>query len=179
MGRSSSLLLLSASLSLRRRRVGKGAVTALTPHHLHKCSAVPTRSGPNANDTRPRRHGAALCVGKDAYVVRAFAHPTTPPSPKKRGPPSCITWASPAIMHHAALLRQRIRPHLELHELRPLALADAFVVERRAVAGGGPDAAALPAGVRIVDAAIEGLRIEAHRIRHHHVDHLAVLQRNQ
>src|SRR6266545_6658948 len=100
MGRSSSLLLLSASLSLRRRRVGKGAVTALTPHHLHKCSAVPTRSGPNANDTRPRRHGAALCGGKDTYVVRAFAHPTTPPSPKKgarphaslgRAPPSCIT----------------------------------------------------------------------------------------
>src|SRR5258708_25306862 len=41
----------------------------------------------------------------------------------------------------ADLLRQRIRTHLELHQLRHVALADAFAMERRAVAGAPPDAA--------------------------------------
>src|SRR5215470_4365762 len=52
-------------------------------------------------------------------------------------------------------------------------------MEWRAIAGAGPDAAAFPAAVRIVDAAVKGLGIEAHRIRHDHVDHLAVLERDQ
>src|SRR5262245_25482150 len=75
------------------------------------------------------------------------------------------------------LLRERIGPHLELHNLRPLAFA-AFVMERRAVAGGRPNAAALPAGVRVVDAAVHGLGIETHRIGHDEIDHLAVLERD-
>src|SRR5207247_11214151 len=67
---------------------------------------------------------------------------------------------------------------LELGEPWRIALA-AFHVERRAVARARPDAAALPAGVRVVDAPVEGLGIEAHRIRDDEIDHLAVLERNQ
>src|SRR5438034_5464513 len=52
-------------------------------------------------------------------------------------------------------------------------------MERRAVARGGPDATALPAGVRVVDAAVERLGVEAHGIWDHDVDHLAVLERDQ
>src|SRR5262245_45230838 len=77
----------------------------------------------------------------------------------------------------SGLFRERIGPHLELHDLRPLTLAT-FVMERRAVAGRRPDAAALPAGVRVIDAAVHGFGIEAHRVRHHEVDHLAVLERD-
>ena len=42
-----------------------------------------------------------------------------------------------------------------------------------------PQAAALPAGVRIVDAAIEALGIEAHRVGDAQHDHLAVLERDK
>src|SRR5262245_66552353 len=56
--------------------------------------------------------------------------------------------------------RQRIRPDLELHHLRQRALA-ALDVERRALAVGRPDAAALPARVRIVDASVHALGVEA------------------
>src|SRR6201999_2739079 len=48
-----------------------------------------------------------------------------------------------------------------------------------AVAIGGPKPAALPAGIRIVDAAVEALGVEAKRIRHADRDHLAVLQRDE
>src|SRR5258706_5462040 len=47
-------------------------------------------------------------------------------------------------------------------------------MERRAVSVGRPDAAALPARIRIVDAAVHPLGKEAERIRHPHVDPLAV-----
>src|SRR5579883_2454922 len=66
-------------------------------------------------------------------------------------------------------VRQRIRTHLEMHDLGQVALA-AFQMERRAVAGRGPNAPSLPAAVRIVDAAVHALGIEAHRIRHAHID---------
>src|SRR5437764_9137220 len=79
----------------------------------------------------------------------------------------------------AGLLRQRIRTQLPLHQLRYIALADAFAMEWRAVAGAGPYAAAFPAAVRVVDAAVKGLGVEAHRIGYHEVDHLAVLERDQ
>ena len=51
-------------------------------------------------------------------------------------------------------VRQRIRTHLDLEHPRALALAG-FAVEGRAGAPGGPDAFAFPAGLRVVDAAIE------------------------
>src|ERR1051326_1106892 len=50
---------------------------------------------------------------------------------------------------------------------------------RRAVAVGGPDAAPFPAGVRIVDAAVESLRIEAERVGHAEHHHAAVRVRDQ
>src|SRR5262245_16665223 len=49
-------------------------------------------------------------------------------------------------------------------------------MERRAVAVGGPDAATLPAGVGIVDAAVHALVVEAERVGHAHVHPLAVDQ---
>src|SRR5215471_20190114 len=52
-------------------------------------------------------------------------------------------------------------------------------MEWRAVARAGPDAAAFPAAVRVVDAAVKGLGVEAHRIGHYEVDHLAVLESDQ
>src|SRR5215467_10586056 len=76
-------------------------------------------------------------------------------------------------------MRQRIGTQLQLHELRHVALADAFAMERRAVAGAGPHAAALPAAVGIIDAAVDELGEEAHRVWHHEVDHLAVLERDE
>src|SRR5262249_20263938 len=77
-----------------------------------------------------------------------------------------------------ALSRERVGPHLELHDLGCIPLA-AFHVEGRAVAGVRPHAAALPAAVGIIDPAIEALGPEAHRIGDDHVDHLAVLERDQ
>ena len=60
--------------------------------------------------------------------------------------------------------RERIRANLDLDRLRARALA-AFVVIERARACGRPQAAALPAGIGIVDASIDDiLRKHAHRI---------------
>src|ERR1017187_8526346 len=70
-------------------------------------------------------------------------------------------------------IRQRIGPHLEVHDLGQAALA-AFDVEGRAVAGRGPDTAAFPAAVGIIDAAVHALGIEALRIRDPQRDELAV-----
>src|SRR5262249_15372254 len=53
-------------------------------------------------------------------------------------------------------MRQRIGPELEVHGHGLHALA-AFLKPRGAVAARGPQAAAFPAGVRIVDAAVEAL----------------------
>src|SRR5438132_12223666 len=76
------------------------------------------------------------------------------------------------------LPRERIGAHLEFHDLGGRAFA-AFHVEGRAVASVRPDAAALPASIGIVDAAVKSLGPEAHRIGDDHVDHLAVLERDQ
>src|SRR5215475_10037062 len=61
-------------------------------------------------------------------------------------------------------LRQRIRPHLDVHGAGLRALA-AFHQPRRAVAVRAPQPAALPAGVRIVDASVQSLGEEAYGIR--------------
>src|SRR6516225_1510723 len=61
----------------------------------------------------------------------------------------------PAILSPASVLvRQRIWPHLELHELggRPFA---GFHVERRARRDWGVNGLALPAAIRIIDAAVQ------------------------
>src|ERR1700685_3076475 len=50
----------------------------------------------------------------------------------------------------------------------------AFLVPGHAVAARGPQAAAFPADLWIVDAAVEALGVEAGRVGHFHGDHLAV-----
>src|SRR5258708_31912618 len=66
----------------------------------------------------------------------------------------------PTLFLQRTLLRERVRPHLEVEHQRRRALA-AFVQPRRAVAARGPNAAAFPAGIGIVDAAVEPLGIKA------------------
>src|SRR3954470_5433150 len=71
------------------------------------------------------------------------------------------------------LARERIRSELEFHHLRQSTHA-AFEMERRAVAGGRPDAPALPASIGIVDAAVHALGEKAHRVWHTQLDELAI-----
>src|SRR5688572_8245568 len=61
------------------------------------------------------------------------------------------------------LLREGIRTNLELHQLARRSLS-AFDVRHRFRGIGRPDAPALPPSLRIVDAAVEQLRIEPLRI---------------
>src|SRR5262249_47138814 len=69
-------------------------------------------------------------------------------------------------------------PHLDVHGAGLRSLA-AFHQPRRAVAAGAPQTAALPAGVRIVDAPVQALGVEAHGIWDAQRDHLSVLERNE
>jgi hypothetical protein len=55
----------------------------------------------------------------------------------------------------------------------------AFLQPRRAIAGRGPQAASFPSCIRIVDAAVQSLGVEAKWIRHAQHDHLPVLERDQ
>src|SRR5262245_52839089 len=87
----------------------------------------------------------------------------------RAGRSCCSAW-----LRRLRLLRQRIGTQLQLHELRHIALADAFVMERRAVAGARPHAAALPAAVRVVDAPVDELGEEAHRVVDYEVVNLEV-----
>src|SRR5438309_6061863 len=73
-------------------------------------------------------------------------------------------------------VRERIRTNLDLVDLGPV-LRAAFVVEHGARARHRPQAFAFPAGVRVVDAAVHELGVEAQRIRHTQVHHLAVHHR--
>src|SRR2546425_5578663 len=75
-------------------------------------------------------------------------------------------------------LRERIGAQLELHDLarRPFA---AFDVERCPGAVGRPQPLALPASIRIVDASVHPLGVEAHRIGDAKVDELPVHQGEQ
>src|SRR5215469_923895 len=81
------------------------------------------------------------------------------------------------------LMRERIGSQLEVHHqwARQRSRAgtgragrgciDALDMRRRAVARRHPQAAALPAGIGIIDAAVEALGEETHRIRHAQLDH--------
>src|SRR6185369_11958640 len=70
-------------------------------------------------------------------------------------------------------VRQRIWPYLQVVDLGAVRRA-AFVVEHGARARHRPQALALTAGLRIVDASIGELAEEADRIRHAQVDDLPV-----
>ena len=73
---------------------------------------------------------------------------------------------------------KRIRAELNVDDHWRAALA-AFLEPRRAIAGGRPEAAAFPAGVRIVDAAVEPLGVETHWIGNADHDHPPILERNE
>src|SRR5580700_5688312 len=78
----------------------------------------------------------------------------------------------------ARSMRQRIGPDLNVDRHGRHALA-AFLEPGRAVAFRRPQAPALPAGIRIVDAGIKSLGVEAERIRDAQRHHLAVDQRGK
>src|SRR2546426_11041041 len=84
------------------------------------------------------------------------------------------------------LMRERIGAQLEVHDQRAgqgLARSagtggvDAFDMHGRSVARGHPQSPALPAGFRIVDAAVHALGEEAHRVRDAELDDLPIRQR--
>src|SRR5262245_54692722 len=75
-------------------------------------------------------------------------------------------------------MRQRVRANLEVHDDGLLAFP-ALHEPWRAVAARGPEAAALPAGRRVVDASVEALGVEAEWVRDTQHDHLAVLECDQ
>ena len=60
-------------------------------------------------------------------------------------------------------MRQRIGPQLKMHGERVHAPA-AFLQPRRAVAARRPETAAFPAGIRIIDAAVEAFGVKTERI---------------
>src|SRR5215510_14428938 len=71
-------------------------------------------------------------------------------------------------------VRERIRPHLDVYGARLGALA-AFLQPRRAVPVRAPQAAALPAGIRIIDSPVQSLGKKAQWVWDAQHDHLAVL----
>src|SRR5215510_11893265 len=88
------------------------------------------------------------CTGRSVLFANARKKP-----PGSREPGGRVQAYLPCLRS----MRQRIRAQLQLHQLRHVALADAFAMERRAVAGARPHAAALPAAVGIIDAAVDEL----------------------
>src|SRR5262249_24208157 len=75
----------------------------------------------------------------------------------------------------APSVRQRVGPYLDVDGAR-LRTPATLLEPRRAVAPRAPQPTALPAGIGVVDAAIETLGKEAKRIRDAQHDHLAVLE---
>src|SRR5215467_146492 len=75
----------------------------------------------------------------------------------------------------AASVSKRIRAQLEVHDLGQASLA-AFHEPWGAITTGGPQAAALPSRIRIIDAPIESLGVEAQGIGDAQHDHFAVLE---
>src|SRR5579862_4411858 len=73
----------------------------------------------------------------------------------------------------APLIRQRIRAHLELHQLTGGPFA-ALHVEWGSRRDWRVDTLSLPATVRIIDPAVQAFRVEAHGIRHAQRYELAV-----
>src|SRR5215510_14776610 len=78
---------------------------------------------------------------------------------------------------YVALFSDRARPHLELYNLRPCALAP-FLVPRRVHRVARPESATLPAGFRVVDSSGRVTSGESQRVRYAQGQrlHLAVLR---
>src|SRR5262249_37347754 len=78
-------------------------------------------------------------------------------------------------MYASASVRERVGPHLDVYGARLGALS-AFLTPWRAVAVRAPQAAALPAGIRVIDASVQALGKEAQRVGDAQHDHLPVLE---
>src|SRR5262249_8350587 len=75
----------------------------------------------------------------------------------------------------AASVSERIWTQLEMHDLGQASLA-AFHEPWGSIATGGPQSAALPSRIRIIDASIESLGVEAQWIGYTQHDHFTVLE---
>src|SRR5665213_1760414 len=118
---------------------------------------------------RSRSPASAHCATRSPPTHRRSTRPASTRRPKSR---------RKVIAPPIRSVGERVGAELEVDDQRLAALA-AFLEPRRAVAAGGPQAAALPAGIGIVDAAVEALGVEAQRIGHPQHHHLAVLEREQ
>src|SRR5215831_3960156 len=129
------------------------------------------RSRPPSLQLRARSHKRVLDGSRSAKRWRVA------------GRDCMIKWKRIGATHGAAPMnrmcarsvRQRIGPHLDVYGARLGALA-AFLQPRRAVAVRTPQSAALPAGVRVIDAPVQAFGKEAQRVRDAQHDHLPVLE---
>src|SRR5215470_1294193 len=81
-------------------------------------------------------------------------------------------------MYASASVRERVGPHLDVYGARLGALS-AFLKPWRAVPVRAPQPAALPAGIRVIDASVQPLGKKAQRVRDAQHDHLLVLERSE
>src|SRR5262249_51363699 len=100
-----------------------------------------------------------------ADLLDCFAEPVIGPATSGR-----TRWLA---MTRPVLVRQRVRTHLNVNRNRRHAFA-AFLEPRRPVPLRRPPTSAFPASLRIVDARIESLGIEAERVGDPQQYHLAV-----
>src|SRR5439155_5024204 len=85
--------------------------------------------------------------------------------PGWRSQRSRSTVITPNVKTTPTLFCDGVRPHLELHNLRPCALA-AFLVPRRVHRVARPEPAAFPAGLRVVDPSGRMTSGESQRVRY-------------
>src|SRR5438067_12316450 len=99
-------------------------------------------------------------------------NPKNPDNPENPENPENLS------MQPSSLFCQWIRTQLEVHHFARGPFA-CLHVKRRSRAHGGPESLTFPSSLRIIDAAVHPLRIEARRIRHAQHDPLAILQHEQ
>src|SRR6266513_1546059 len=135
-----------------------------------RACATTTRPSPGIPRTCPARaRKAPPAAAKRRCKARAVTDCSTA-SPRTSSPFARKS-ESPSV-------RERIRAQLELQDLRPGAFA-ALDVERSPGGIGRPQGPSLPAGARVVDAAIEPLRVKTHGVRHAENHEFPVLERKQ
>src|SRR5262249_21804483 len=138
-------------------RPGWGAISG-SPYDPHPQSLPHKEEGSTPNTRRCRAHAKLseknrpALTGERRAVVSALSIPL-----------SVCQW---------------IGPQLDVHGPRFAAFA-AFHQPRRAIAVGAPQPAAFPAGVGIIDAAVEALGIKAHGVGDAQHHHLRVLERDE